>query len=89
MEEERAAPRSDAVTEKEEEITSLRSRIVTLEEDFDRLMDVKIQLVLEIEKYRQLIEEEESRVGIHTPGRKRKRARTQSPQQQDAHNKVR
>lgn len=73
--EERNIPRSDAMVEKDAEIQRQRERINQLEEDFDKLMDVKIQLVLEIEKYSQLLEEEESRLGIDTPGRKRKRAR--------------
>lgn len=64
-----------AIAEKEKEIEKLRQRYARLETDFDNLMDIKIQMALTIDKYREILTEEERRVGLETPGRKRKRAK--------------
>eukprot|EP00474_Spongospora_subterranea_P008545 CRZ09003.1 hypothetical protein [Spongospora subterranea] len=76
---ERNVTHNDAIAAKDKEIEKLRHTCQRLETDFDDLMDVKIQLALTIEKYRELLSEEEHRLGLETPGRKRKRSKRSLP----------
>lgn len=51
----------DAILQKEDEIRDLRDEIQEMIKDYQDLMDTKIQLDVEIEAYRRLLESEENR----------------------------
>lgn len=78
LDRERNITHLDVIAAKDKEIERLRRECQRLERDFDDLMDIKIQLALTIEKYRDLLSEEEHRLGLETPGRKRKRSKRSS-----------
>jgi chromosome segregation ATPase len=71
IEAERARP-NKLLAEKNEIIRRLKASFKRKDEEFDELMDVKIALALEIKQYRQLIEDEEERLGYRS-NKKRKR----------------
>lgn len=63
------------VAEKIEIIKKMKEAYRRKEDEFDALLDTKIQLASEIEQYRRLLEGEESRLNLDTPVTAKKRRR--------------
>jgi len=64
------------IAEKVEFIQKLKTTFNRKDKEFDELLDVKIALAMEIKAYRQLIENEEERLGYASPFKKQ---RTEDP----------